>query len=754
MPVSLDSLSKTVFETSLGPVPVWSDKGALESDRPALVTITSAFADRDHMSRMQQVVGDEADAFLVHLPGVVWPIPPNTSVAAFAAAVSEILNRDFANRLVVLHGVGVGALVALAVRASPVRRVVAVEPPLDTGKLWPVFPTLRRRLREPAQDAAVQAFIGAVFGVTAAAVEPRRYLGLLDGWTAPIDVLVGATPLLPERPLEHYPSLVDEPEREALRGLAGVTLHIAEGSGHNVASQAPYILRDLLLAACRAVRDSAIRPSDLLLRTPLTAARVLYAGPAADAFAAAYLARNPKAQVHAAADLADAAAGPFDTVVALRLQPDQAGVAAARLADGGQLVVGFWPSSGDTLGVLPQALAAAGFETLAVRPAPAQPGHFDDLAGDLRTQPSAAAAIPAVAVLRKPGGAPPVERLAVHLASFAPRLMDIRTRLPAQAMRSAPDVAVIYSGAPFSLPSLPPGAPKVLILQRPAMIDVESWRRVLAQTIRDGWVVVLEYDDHPELVAQANSRVLTPEAWARYGYPHGIQTSTRQLGELFGRFNPEVKVLGNAAFEIAAYPDRPAPRRVFYGAVSRGDFAVQVIRTLGPVAEEFPEVEFVVLGDRRVFDALPAGRKVFHDFVPYERYLELMGDSAVSLSPIEGSLHQDTKSDAKFLDAAGRGVVTLASPTIYAETVRHAETGLIAERVEDWVPLLAGALRDEPARLRMAQAAWTYVRHRRMFADQLPERLAWYRDLWARREALNAGVLARLPGLAEALAPT
>jgi len=332
--------------------------------------------------------------------------------------------------------------------------------------------------------------------------------------------------------------------------------------------------------------------------------------------------------------------------------------------------------------------------------------------------------------------------------------MDIRTRLPAQALRSAPEVAVVYSGPTFRLPQLPRDMPKVLILQRPAMVDVESWRGALALAIRNDWLLVLEYDDHPELVAQVKGRVLTATDWARYGYPHGVQTSTPQLGELFARFNPEVKVFANAAFEIAPFPERPAPRRVFYGAVWRGEFAARVVRTLGPVAEEFPEVEFVVVGDRAVFDALPAARKVFHDYVPYETYLQMMGESAVSLSPIEGRLHQDSKSDAKFLDAASHGVLTLASPTIYADTIRHGETGLIAERVEDWAPLLAGALRDEPARLAMAQAAWTYVRDERMFADRMPERLAWYRDLWARREALTAGVVVRLPGLAEALSKT
>ncbi|MES2722925.1 MAG: glycosyltransferase, partial [Pseudomonadota bacterium] len=155
---------------------------------------------------------------------------------------------------------------------------------------------------------------------------------------------------------------------------------------------------------------------------------------------------------------------------------------------------------------------------------------------------------------------------------------------------------------------------------------------------------------------------------------------------------------------------------------------------------------------RAVFDALPTTNKSFHGFLPYEAYLDLMATCAVSLSPVEGRLYEDTKSDAKFLDAAARGVVTLASPTIYAETIVHGQTGLIAQRLKDWAPQLAGALRDEPARQVMARQAWDYVRDNRMFAHQAADRSAWYRELWDRREELNAGLLTRLPGLAQALA--
>uniref|UniRef100_UPI001D0F1A64 hypothetical protein n=1 Tax=Klebsiella pneumoniae TaxID=573 RepID=UPI001D0F1A64 len=44
--------------------------------------------------------------------------------------------------------------------------------------------------------------------------------------------------------------------------------------------------------------------------------------------------------------------------------------------------------------------------------------------------------------------------------------------------------------------------------------------------------------------------------------------------------------------------------------------------------------------------------------------------------------------------------------------------------------------------------AWEDVRDRRMFAHQLAARRGWYRDLLARRKALNAAILARCPAVA------
>ena len=480
----------------------------------------------------------------------------------------------------------------------------------------------------------------------------------------------------------------------------------------------------------------------LVGRTPLTVRRLAYVGSDAAAFQTAYAARNP-----AAAFGSDAPDGlviaDLDSLGLEDLQSHAAG-----LAPDGVLVAA--SRSGARVA---QALAVLGGEFRIDRMQFLIPGHdhFNDFAPRL-----APAQLPQVEdrdlllVARKRAAeAAPV---AVQIAAFAPRLMDIRTRLPAQALRADPQLIVAYGGAPFTFLPLAPDSPKILVLQRPVLPSVDAWRLAMADSIQRGWLVVMEIDDHPAMIAAVAGRKLTPDAWLTYGFAHALQTSTARLGRAFSKYNPVVKVFPNAVFELPPFPAAAAPRRVFYGALSRGRFAARVAASLAPVVEEFPEVEYVVVGDRAVFEALPTANKSFHDYLPYEAYLDLMATCAVSLSPVEGRLYEDTKSDAKFLDAAARGVVTLASPTIYAETIVHGQTGLIAQRLRDWAPQLAGVLRDEPARQLMARQAWDYVRDHRMFACQAADRSAWYRDLWDRRDSLNAALLNRLPGLAQALA--
>jgi pimeloyl-ACP methyl ester carboxylesterase len=732
--VSFGDLVRRDVTTRFGVIALWSRPGVFgASPRPVVLAIGGSFSPAEDLKNLPNAVGILADVCIMRLPGAGAPPLSSLAIADMAQAVGELIETTFPLRPVVLLGVSIGAVVALGVRAANIARVVAIEPPLVTGGLWPVVAPLREALGK-TQDRLAHHMAFRIFGIAAQEVEDRNYLDVLRGLRAPADVVLGGAPLEPERPVDRFPSLVGAAERRALARNPRIRLHVAPDAGHNVVAQAPRLVLDVVLEASR--RASAATPFDpakldepLLEATPLTARRLLYWGAHGETFRAALAAPNPNAEVLVLGegdfDPTGFADEGFDAVVAATPPPPELlGKLAAVLRPGGHLIAR-WVEA-------PEALSAQ----LSPHGLRLREPVDDAGTGVVRAQKC------------DRGEVPPA---ALHLKTvvYAALLMDIRTRLPARGLRSDPELQVVYGTPPTSLPPLARDAPKVLVIQRRAESSPDGWRPLLAAAIKEGWVVVLEYDDHPRLVAEIKGEPSSEADMLRLGFVHAVQTTTPPLVEAFRPYNPEVVMFPNSAFDLAPFPEGERPRRVVYGGVLRGDYPISVARSLGPAITDHPDTEFVVIGDRAVFDALPTERKQYHDYMSFEAYLRLMSECAISLSPIAPLPLRETKSDAKFIDGSRSGALTIASPTIYDRVIEHGVNGLLAPGIEDWAPLLSQALGDQALRSRLARKAWDYVRDERMFADQIALRRDWYRDLWTRRQVLNEAVMQRMPGLRE-----
>lgn len=711
---------------------LWLTRQAGGAPRPLVFAMPGVLSAENDLVKLVANLGILADGCVLRPPHDFGGDFRPASLAQISAAVGEVLETRFADRRVVLLGASTGAVIALGVRAANLARVVAVEPPLVTGGLWPVLEQLGDYIGK-VSDPAARGFIEAAFGVRPDGAAPRDHSAVLDGLQVPVDVMLAGEPLMPQRQVARFPSLLGEAERRRLSETPGVRLHLVAGSGHNVLGQALQKVSVVLQEACRragaALEPARLRLDEPLLEaTPLTAASLLYSGDGEAAFAQAVTRRHPQAAVTALAADAEPPAGPFEAVVlGGPVAPGRLAQLAAAIAPGGHLIAR-WRSPDEALRA---ELAAAG---LALR----EP--VDDAGtGVIRAQ-------------KPPPGQAPRPALLLHSVAYAALLMDIRTRLPTTGLAADPDLRVVYDLPPFKMPVLGRDAPKILLIQRPLESRLEVWRDFQAGCIRDGWLVAMEYDDWPPLIAEVKGNAPDPQTVRAFGYLHAIQTATPPLVDLIRPLNPEVALFPNAVFELAPFPPGPRPRRIFYGAALRGRYAVEVARSLGPALAGLDDAEMVVIGDREVFEALPTANKRYYDYLGYETYLDLMASCTISLSPIEALPFRDTKSDAKFLDAARAGVLTIASPTIYDRVIRHGENGLLARELADWAPLLRQALTDEPMRARMARAAWDEVRSQRMFAHQAAARREWYESLWARRAELNEGLMTRVPGLRELVA--
>ncbi|MES2497216.1 MAG: methyltransferase domain-containing protein [Pseudomonadota bacterium] len=351
-------------------------------------------------------------------------------------------------------------------------------------------------------------------------------------------------------------------------------------------------------------------------------------------------------------------------------------------------------------------------------------------------------------VIAKAAAAAPIRRMQIVSAALAPRTMDVRTRLPAHYLRTVPELSVRYQENGVTLPQVPDGMAKIFILQRPGPTDAEDWKVYVGEALRDGWVVIVEYDDHPELFRQVVKRGPEQDLFVSFPRAHAVQTSTEPLAAMFRQYNPEVAAFANTAFTLPPLrPRAPGPARVFFGALNRGAFSGALARALAPAIEAHPETVFDVVNDRTFFEALPTDRKTFRRALGYDAYLDALEANDIGLLALAGEPFELFKSDLKYVESASRGTAVIASPAVYGETIRDGETGLIAPRLEDWAPALCRLLENDSLREGIVRRAWEDVRDHRMFATQIESRVDWYWKLWNDRERLHREMLTRCPEL-------
>lgn len=350
-----------------------------------------------------------------------------------------------------------------------------------------------------------------------------------------------------------------------------------------------------------------------------------------------------------------------------------------------------------------------------------------------------------VIVARKPPAAPP---LPVHQLVMVRELLEARVETPFQALRSLPGVRATQSDKllPPAHP-VPVDVPKILVIQRQLVGELEPWTASMRRHIAEGWIMVAEWDDHPDLLPSPAQESWQRHPWRPMTSVHACQVSTPRLADVFRQHNPETEVFENALLELPPLPDKdPAIVRVLYAAVNRPGVARLVSPGLDAVSTD-PRVEIVVVGDEKVFASTRAARKRFHALQPYGRYLDLLASADICLLPLRGDPAELTKSPLKFMESASRGAVCIASPQLYEDTIVHGETGWIARSQREWTAFLRAVVADDEGRRQMAQAAWRQVRERHLQARHIARREAWYRSLVARRSELNEALFQRHPEL-------
>jgi SAM-dependent methyltransferase len=325
----------------------------------------------------------------------------------------------------------------------------------------------------------------------------------------------------------------------------------------------------------------------------------------------------------------------------------------------------------------------------------------------------------------------------------------LRVIHPLAAMASDPEVATHFAPA-----SHPPESPtqsganddvqRVFILHRPALFGADG-QALINNMIEKGWLVVTEFDDHPDFMRGLN----TPDLVSFRGV-HAVQTTTPELANVLRERNPELALFPNAVAVLPEVRNFTDPRvlTVFFGALNREPDWRNLIGAINAVAARAGDrLRFRVVHDEGFFQALESPHKSFTPLCEYDTYMDLLGTSEISLMPLDDTPFNRAKSDLKFIEAGACRVASLASSVVYRNSIVHGETGLIFNDPGEFHRLFLRLTMIPDLALDLGNNARRMVSQHRMLADQVQPRIAWYRDLWERRAELTEALRARIEGL-------
>jgi glycosyltransferase involved in cell wall biosynthesis len=219
------------------------------------------------------------------------------------------------------------------------------------------------------------------------------------------------------------------------------------------------------------------------------------------------------------------------------------------------------------------------------------------------------------------------------------------------------------------------------------------------------------------------------------------------MAEILRQYNPEVAVFPNA---IVALPDvrnfaTPNVMTLFFGALNRERDWQALMPVINAVAAKAGDrLRFQVIHDQLFFDALETPHKTFTPTCDYDTYLRVLGESELCFMPLGDTPFNRAKSDLKFIEASACRVASLASTVVYGDSIEDGRTGLLFRDPTEFHARLLRLVAMPELAQDLAEAARRYVAEHRMLAYQVAPRIAWYRSLWVRREALERARQARI----------
>ena len=290
----------------------------------------------------------------------------------------------------------------------------------------------------------------------------------------------------------------------------------------------------------------------------------------------------------------------------------------------------------------------------------------------------------------------------------------------------------------------------LVIWQRPVPETWEHWRHIVAGVRRRGSMLLLEWDDHPDLFPAEVRKRLEACDHAQLRMVHALHCSCPRLARALQTFHPHALVVENGVDPIPPLDlqkhRQVAPLRVFLGNLNRLEEHQRLLPGLRRWLARDPQLQLVCAGPTGLEGALPPEQVEHHSLLAYKDYRRLLMSCQIALLPLQRGEPQACKTPIKWLEASAESTAVVAGPELYGPWLDQNRHGLWAEAPEQMLVLAHQLAADPAMRERLVRSA-----HEAAAQHNLHQQLIWrqelYRHLWRLRPILDQLLLARWPEL-------
>ncbi len=292
----------------------------------------------------------------------------------------------------------------------------------------------------------------------------------------------------------------------------------------------------------------------------------------------------------------------------------------------------------------------------------------------------------------------------------------------------------------------------LVIWQRPVPESWQQWSHIVRGIRKRGSLLLLEWDDHPDLFPAEVRQRLQACNTAQLRMVHALHCSCPRLAKALQTFHPHALVVENGVWPVPtlnlAKHRHSGPLRVFLGNLNRLEEHQQLLPGLRRWMANDPNLQLVCAGPTGLEGTLPAQQVEQHRLLAYSTYRQLLASCQLALLPLQRGEPQACKTPIKWLEASAESTAVVAGPELYGPWLDQNSRGLWAQSSEQMLELAQELAADAAWRQQLVQNA-----HAAAADHSLEQQLIWrqelYRHVWRLMPALDRELVKRWPELKE-----